>query len=62
MKFELDENQLVRLNEWQTKIKEIFGEYGLYDYVFTPYDMGVGVKVVSHLTKTELDLSNVENW
>ena len=44
------------------KIKELFGEYGHYDYVFTPYGMGTGVKVVSHLTKKELDLSDVDKW
>lgn len=62
MKFELNENQLIKLKEWQAKIKEIYGEYGHYDYVFTPYGMGTGMKVVSHLTKTELDLTDIDNW
>jgi hypothetical protein len=55
--FKLGEDQKKRLKEWQDKIKELFGEYGYYDYVFTPYGIGTTVKVVSHLTKTELDLS-----
>jgi hypothetical protein len=60
--FKLEEDQEKKLKNWQDKIKEIFGEYGHYDYVFTPYGMGTSVKVVSHLTKTEIDLSDVENW
>lgn len=60
--FKLDEDQEKRLKEWQDKIKDLFGEYGHYDYVFTPYGMGTGVKVVSHLTKKELDLSDVDKW
>ena len=62
MTFELDEAQVAKLKEWQEKIKDLFGEYGHYDYTFTPFGMGTGVKVRSHLTSTELDLSMVENW
>ena len=43
-------------------IEELFGEYGYYDYIFTPYETGTSVKVVSHLTKTELDLSDADYW
>lgn len=57
--FEITEAQEVTLKEWQEKIKDIFGEYGVYDYVFTPYGMVLGVLVKSHLTGTELDLTNV---
>jgi hypothetical protein len=60
--FSLNEKQMVLLTEWQEKIKDIFGEYGHYDYKFTPYGMGTGLIVKSHLTGTELDLSMVEDW
>jgi hypothetical protein len=62
MKFELDETQVAELKAWQEKIKELFGEYGSYDYTFSPCGIGIGVRVRSHLTRTELDLSHVENW
>jgi hypothetical protein len=62
MQFNLDGEQVAKLKEWQEKIKEIFGEYGHYDFIFTPYGMGTGVKVRSHLTKTELDLTDVDKW
>lgn len=61
-KFELTEDQEKKLNEWQNKIKGVFGEYGHYDYIFTPYGIGMGVKVKSHLSNTELDLTDVEHW
>ena len=60
--FQLDKDQEKRLQEWKCKIKELFGEYGHYDYVFTPYGTGTCIRVVSHLTKTELDLSDIEKW
>lgn len=62
MTFSLNEKQLKQLKEWQEKIKDLFGEYGHYDFTFTSYGMGTEVKVRSHLTNTCLDLSNVEDW
>ena len=44
------------------QIKKVFGEYGKYDYIFTPTGIGDVVKVYSHLAKTTLDLTEVENW
>lgn len=60
--FKLSGDQEKELNAWQEKIKDLFGEYGHYDYTFTPYGMGVEILVKSHLTGTTLDLSHVENW
>ena len=62
MDFKLNEKQEAELKTWQDKIKELFGEYGIYDYIFTPFGMGTGIKVKSHLTNTELDLSNEDDW
>ena len=62
MTFSLNEKQVKQLKEWQEKIKDLFGEYGHYDFTFTSYGMGTEVKVRSHLTNTYLDLSNVEDW
>jgi hypothetical protein len=62
MKFELDEAQMVKLKEWQEKIKDLFGEYGNYTYSFTPTGIGDGVEVWSDLTKTKLDLTDIDTW
>jgi len=60
--FKLTERQEKELKEWQEKIKDLFGEYGLYDYTFTPNGIGEGVLVRSHKTGTTLDLTHVEDW
>jgi hypothetical protein len=62
MKFELTDAQVVKLKEWQEKIKDLFGEYGNYTYSFTPTGIGDGVQVWSDLTKTKLDLTDIDSW
>ena len=62
MKFELTARQEKELNEWQEKIKDLYGEYGTYTFKFTPIGIGNGVVVYSHLTKLELDISHQEDW
>ena len=60
--FELNEKQEKELKEWQDAIKKVFGEYGSFDYIFTPTGVGNCVKVYSHLAKTELELTDVDSW
>jgi hypothetical protein len=62
MEFKLSEKQQEELKVWQGRIKDLYDQYGTYDYIFTPFGMGTGVKVFSHLTKTVLDLTHEENW
>jgi len=62
MKFELDADQVKRLQVWKEAIKMIYGEYGHYDYIFSPTGIGNIVTVHSHLANTELDLSDVDKW
>ena len=62
MKFELDADQVKRLQVWKEAIKMIYGEYGHYDYTFSPTGIGNVVTVYSHLALKELDLSDVEKW
>jgi hypothetical protein len=58
MKFELDDSQIERLEEWQKTIKERYGEFGGYKYSFTPTGIGDIVEVYSDLDNTTLDLSD----
>lgn len=58
--FRLSDEQEVKLKEWQDKIKDLFGEYGHYDYKFTPFGMMTGLEVTSHLTRTTIDLTEEE--
>tara|TARA_R110000772_G_scaffold5691_2_gene20351 strand:- start:8864 stop:9052 length:189 start_codon:yes stop_codon:yes gene_type:complete len=62
MKFELNEKQLKKLKKWQNAIKEVFGEYGNFEYRFTPCGIGDGVAVWSELAQKEIDLTDVDSW
>ena len=61
-KFELTERQQKEIQEWMDAIKKVFGEYGSYDYTFSPNGIGTGLIVYSHAAKVEKDFSNVEDW
>ncbi len=62
IKYELNEKQENELKEWQEAIKKVFGDYGSYDYIFTPNGIGDGVQVYSHLAKTKIDLTDIDSW
>ena len=60
--FTLDEDQVVKLEEWQGHIKAIYGEYGNYEFTFRPNGIGNVAKVYSNLANITLDLTDVEKW
>lgn len=60
--FTLDENQVKKLEEWQSHIKAIYGIYGNYEYKFSSNGIGQNVVVYSELADTELDLTDVNSW
>jgi len=62
MEFKLTEKQELQIKEWQEHIKEIFGEYGGYEYRFKPTGIGDALHVYSDLAKVSKDFSNVEDW
>jgi hypothetical protein len=62
IQFNLIPEQERALKEWQEKIKDLFGKYGLYDFTFTPNGIGESLIVKSHLTGTSIDLTDVELW
>jgi len=61
-KFDLNPDQIKKLNIWEEKIKRKYKEYGTFTYSFTPCGIGIGIEVYSHLSKKKLDLSDVEHW
>ena len=58
----LNDKQQVMYDEWKGHIKAIYGEYGLFTWKVTPNGIGSGISVYSHLTKTELDLTDLDSW
>ena len=59
---ELNDKQQAMYEEWISHIKAIYGEYGSFTWKITPTGIGSGIEVYSHLTKTTLDLTDVDSW
>jgi len=59
---ELNDNEQQKFDEWKSHIKAIYGEYGLFTWKITPTGIGSGIVVYSHITKTELDLTDIDSW
>jgi hypothetical protein len=62
IKVELNDRQKSIYSEWIGHIKAIYGEYGLFTWKVTPYGIGIGIAVYSHLAKKELDLTDIDSW
>jgi len=63
MKFELNEDQVKKLGEWQEAVNVVFGEYGTYEFRFKNCSgIGTSVAVYSSLTDEPLDLTDVDKW
>ena len=61
--FKINDKQLSKLNKWKEGIKEVFGEYGTYEYKFIEDSgIGTGIKVWSSLAKKDLNLTDVSTW
>lgn len=59
---ELSDKQQKMYDEWISHIKAIYGEYGSFTWKITPTGIGNGVVVYSHLTETELDITDMVSW
>ena len=59
---ELNDKQQKMYDEWLSHIKAIYGEYGLFTWKITPNGIGSEIVVYGHLTKTQLDLTDIDSW
>lgn len=64
MKFELTPEQIEKLLEWQLQKEEEYGGAigGRWTYSFTPTSLGIVVKVRDAIDKSEIDLTNYDEW
>jgi 2-polyprenyl-6-methoxyphenol hydroxylase-like FAD-dependent oxidoreductase len=58
----LNEKEETEIKEWQDAIKKVYGEYGLFDFTFTPNGIGTGIRVYSHVAKVEKDFTDIDSW
>lgn len=59
---ELTDSQQAKYDEWKSHIKALYGEFGLFTWKVTPSGIESDIEVYSHLTKTILDLTDVDEW
>jgi hypothetical protein len=62
IEIELSNKQQKQYDKWKGHIKALYGEYGLFTWKYTPNGIGMELSVFSHLTKTELELTDVDSW
>ncbi len=60
--FTISEPELKAIKEWQELIKNLYGEYGIFTYKFTPIGVGNGIVVYSHLANIEKDFTDMDTW
>ena len=60
--FKISEKQAIEIKEWQDAINKVYGEYGSFDFTFTPNGIGVGLKVYSHIAEVEKDFTDIDSW
>ena len=60
--FELTKKQQDEIQEWKEAIYKIYGEYGSYDFIFSPNEIGTSLTVYSHTAEIGKDFSNIEDW
>jgi hypothetical protein len=59
---ELNDKQQKMYDTWIGHIKAIYGEYGQFTWKITHTGIGICISVYSDLTKTELELTDVDSW
>jgi hypothetical protein len=59
---ELNDKQQKKFDKWLSHIKAIYCEVGLLTWKCTPNGIGSELRVFSHLTRTEIDLTDVDSW
>lgn len=62
MEFKISAEQEKKLKKWQNAIKEIYGEYGNFEFRFRPTGIDDAITVWSDLAKTSIDLTDVSKW
>jgi hypothetical protein len=60
--FVIDDKQEKKLKKWQEKIRKKHGEYGHFNFVFSPTGIGDAIKVYSTIAKETLDLTDLSTW
>lgn len=62
-KFVLNEVEEQRAEQFKEAVKEVYGEYGKFQYIFSPGSgIGYGVEIHSEKANTTKDITDYESW
>lgn len=63
MEFKLTELEEKRAEQFKEAVKEVYGEYGTFKYIFTPANgIGVGVEIHSERANITKDITDYDSW
>ena len=62
IEFSLTEKQAKDIQEWQSHIKEVFGDKGKYSFTFTPNEIGTVLSVHSFIANISKDFTDLDSW
>jgi len=60
--FDLNINEQEVANKFKDAVKEIYGEYGEFKYIFTPTGIGYGIDIYSDLADTHKDITDYNSF
>lgn len=60
--FRMNSKEREILDKFKEQTKKHYGEYGLYEYIFTPTGVGTMIEVKSLKSNIKIDVTDYESW
>ena len=51
-----------RIDVFKEQTKKHYGEYGTYEYIFTPTGIGMAVEIKSEKSGIKIDVTDYDSW
>lgn len=60
--FNINQIEQEKIDKFKEQTKKHYGEYGLYEYIFTPTGVGTMIEVKSLKSGIKIDVTDYESW
>jgi len=60
--FSLTSKEEEEADKFKAAVKEIYGEWGMFRYTFSPTGIGSGVEIHSDLANTSKNITDIDSW
>lgn len=60
--FNINQIEQEKIDKLKEQTKKHYGEYGLYEYIFTPTGVGTMIEVKSLKSGIKIDVTDYESW